>query len=994
MKEKKLEQCIEELKKPSQNRDQRIIIDYIKTLEAFMNLIHEQIVDNVDIIKKISKIITYKKNNSNDLIIQYGDKGDDFYIILKGKIGILVPKYFEYYMDEEDFIIHLIKLRKYNQNELIIQCLRQNSLIFSIPTEKFEDLLNDINKKKLFSTNKSILKETKELYKYLKSEEYKNYCTKIINISPEDYISLLEVEETVKQNTERLKYLHKLNIPVDKKDEDKKLAKIPNYELVSKFETGDTFGELALENLSKKRMATIITLSECDFAIINKLEYNELIKESVFKSKNRFFNLIYTYKLFDGIPHASFDRKYYSYFRHLKMKQNSILFKERDIVDEIYFILNGEFEIYVDKNIREVNEIILGLKYIADDLKKIMTKEVKNIIYYNSNKSENKAYLKYRNNLNSYFSQFENDIKLEEIAYIINNRDLVNKKKYFGTEFDKIISEKKRIKLGIYKCRQIIGLNDIINRYNESNYCFFNCKCSSFVGELYHIKYDRFLTIYNTEENVKLYTCELLYQNLYYLIGRFIAHKKFIYEFANKKEKEYMNMLFLEENNKNQNVNNSSIYTTSENNKATPKNVISIMTNVIKNKTLIKKKNKININFIKKEYKSITNETKNDSSKKNINLNILNHINMIKKNNDDSYHFESIEKKVKDNNDYYENNENNNSSNNNKSNLESYILSKNTNKIKFNFNNSKSQRNIKKINKFNKRNKLKETYQNKITSKTKCDEADFVNFEDHYKYPVLIINDKRVEINDNSQRNNKNITYKNLLKSVDSKNKKLIDLIKSKELKNIAMFGDYSEKIEMKHKYKHLFRKKKNMLISRNTLNINRNNIQFARSYNNTKINLNSTLYNYNNSSKFLAYNLSDLNGKNQKEIKLKINESKNFLVNWNNNNIILRNRFNLDNNIFYKSDKNINSLSYKKTYFDIKDNNNKVQNNRNFYATSNFNKKTFFKKKLFNNFRNKLTKNDNNIQEKSLHTLRDKNGKFAYYTPWIFTNSFDKSKK
>ena len=184
------------------------------------------------------------------------------------------------------------------------------------------------------------------------------------------------------------------------------------------------------------------------------------------------------------------------------------------------------------------------------------------------------------------------------------------------------------------------------------------------------------------------------------------------------------------------------------------------------------------------------------------------------------------------------------------------------------------------------------------------------------------------------------------------------------------------------------------MLISRNTLNINRNNIQFARSYNNTKINLNSTLYNYNNSSKFLAYNLSDLNGKNQKEIKLKINESKNFLVNWNNNNIILRNRFNLDNNIFYKSDKNINSLSYKKTYFDIKDNNNKVQNNRNFYATSNFNKKTFFKKKLFNNFRNKLTKNDNNIQEKSLHTLRDKNGKFAYYTPWIFTNSFDKSKK
>ena len=988
MKEKKLEQCIEELKKPSQNRDQGIIIDYIKTLETFMNLIHEQVEDNVEVIKKISKIITYKKNNINDLIIQYGDKGNDFYIILKGTIGILVPKYFEYYMNEEDFIIHLIKLRKYNQNELIIQCLRQNSLIFSIPTEKFEELLNDINKKKLFSTRKSILKETKELYKYLKSEEYNNYCTKTINISPEEYISLLEVNETVKQNTERLMHLHKLKIPMDKQDEDKKLAKIPNYELVSKFTTGDTFGELALENLSKKRMATIITLSECDFAIINKIEYNELIKESVYKSKNRFFNLIYTYKLFDDIPHASFDRKYYSYFRHLKLKKNSVLFKEGDIVDEIYFILNGEYEIYVDKNIQEVNDIIIGLKYIADDLKKIMTKEVKNIIYYNSNRSQNKVYLKYKNNLNSYFSQFEKDIKLEEIACIINNRDLVNKKKFFGTEFDKIISEKKRIKLGIYKCRQIIGLNDIINRYNGNNICFFNCKCSSFVGELYHIKYNRFLTIYNTEENVKLYTCELLYQNLYYLIGRFLAHKKFIYEFANKKESEYMNMIFLEENNNNQNINNSSFYTTSENNKATPKNAISIITNVIKNKALVNKKNKININFIKREYKSLTNETKNDSSKKSLNLNILSHLNMIR--NNESYHYESIDKKVKDNNDYYENNENNNSSNN-KSLLESYILSKNNNKIKYNFNNSKSQKNINKNNKFNSRNKFKESPQNKITSKTKCDEAEMVNFENHYKYPVLIINDKRVEINEDSQRNNKNATYKNLLKSVDSKNKKLIDLIKSKELKNIAMFGDYSEKIEMKNKYKHLFRKKKNMFISRNTMKINRNNIQFAGSYNDKKINFNSTLYNNNNSSKFLTYSLSDLNGKNQKEIKLKINESKNFLANWNNNNMY---RFNVHNNILYKSDKNINSLSYKKTYFDINDNNNKVPNNRNFYSTSKFNKKTFFKKKLFNNFRNKLTKNDNNIQEKSLPVLRDKIGKFTYYTPWIFTNSFDKSKK
>ena len=144
----------------------------------------------------------HQKNKKNDLIIQYGEKGDDFYIILKGTIGIFVPKYDEYYMDEEEFVLHLLKLRKFNQNELIIQCLRLNSLNFTLPTERFDDLLfylqNTKKKKDFFVYSKKVINKAKEVYRYINSDEYIINKKKIKNIHPENYISLFEVEENIK----------------------------------------------------------------------------------------------------------------------------------------------------------------------------------------------------------------------------------------------------------------------------------------------------------------------------------------------------------------------------------------------------------------------------------------------------------------------------------------------------------------------------------------------------------------------------------------------------------------------------------------------------------------------------------------------------------------------------------------------------------------------------------------------------------------------------
>ena len=952
MKEKKYNKCLKELKKPKESRNQEVIIDYIKTLEPLMNLIQERNEDSEDIIQKISKIMNLQSNRENDLIIQYGERGNNFYIILQGTIGIFVPKYLEYYMNEEEFILHLLKLRIYNQNELIIQCLRKNSLIFSIPNERFDDFLFDLKHKKIFIEKKRLISKAEEVYDYLNSEEYINNKNSIKNISPEGYISQFDVDDDIKKNTEEINNLYELKIEIE---DDKRLTKIPNYEMVSQFEAGYTFGELALENLNKKRMATIIALTDCDFAVIDKLEYNELIKESVTKSKNKFFDLIYSYKIFDYISYETFDKKYFNHFRYLKVKKNSYLFKEGDICDNLYFILSGEYELFVDKNIQEVNQMILKLINIIDNLKKIIIQENKSINKKTTKIEKHKENMKIRQNLNLFFSKFENEIKLEEVAYIIKNRDIINKKNYIGYNFNKVISEKREIKLGIYKSRQILGLSDIINRATD-NTSYFNCKCVSFWGELYHIEYNKFQTIYNTEENVKLHTSELIYQNLYYIIGRLLSHKKYIYEIANKKENEFLNLLFYFHND-----NNSKTADNNSKNKKdkvkTPRKENNILGNKLRTKFLMNHQKKINLRnfkFVQNDNPSyeinsnFINRVNSLSSIKNVNLNIFSHMNTIKMDNALSEKKENEKEKEKENNDNIDKNNNENNTISNRSKIESYILSKKNKNILSKTIYSKSHKNLKDNNKFISRNLLNKK---NLTIKTKSEENKMQKIEDEFKFPVLLINNKEVKINEKIRDNlNHKNNYKNLIKSIDSKNQKLIDIIKSKEYKNIALFGDYSETIEKKNKYKNQFRKKRNLLIVRNiikNMNTKNNNIHNYKNKRNFCLTSNNK---DNNKAKFLTYNFSDLDRENRKDIKIK------GIIKLIKFESLKENKLNIGSKMTYKNDDNIpKSLSPRYS--------NKFSSE--FFSSPPISSRKFFKKKLsthiYANIFNKKDINNNN---------------------------------
>ena len=523
-----LNECIKELKKKTKERNITLISNYLKTLESFMSLLQEQNERYEEILSKASGIMTYQQNKKNDLVNQYGEKGSDFFVILKGKVEVLVPKMKEYYMSAEEYISFLLKLKLNNQNQLINECLKQNEFTFSIPYENFEEFIYDLSKQKtkcgIFLDKKTLIEEAKIVQKFIKNKNKNNELNNPINIDPKKYISRIEINNEIKEINNKINQSQKKGID-ENLIENRKKVKIGNYEVLYTLETGETFGEI--NNGNSRRISTIIALEDCDFGIIDRKEYNDLIKDSITKSKNKFYNLIYSYKIFNCIKQGIFDQKYYSYFKYCRLNKNSLLLKDGNKCNEVYFISSGEYKIFIEANLYEIDGKISILR---DSLFKIKNDS------FNPNKHC------FRRNSHNW-----NDDKYREIDSNISEIDKENEINYYkrfqNKYFNKMMTIKNKIPLGIYKSRQIIGLCDLVNRgikteNNEINCCIINCECISCSSELYCINYDLFLKICEKEENVLNYTNELLIQNIYCMIERLLEHRKYIYENINKKNNE------------------------------------------------------------------------------------------------------------------------------------------------------------------------------------------------------------------------------------------------------------------------------------------------------------------------------------------------------------------------------------------------------------------------------------------------------------------------
>jgi hypothetical protein len=327
-------------------------------------------------------------------------------------------------MTEEEYILHLLKLKKNNENECIRQTIIHNQLIYPIE-DNFDSLFKGLIQRKttggVYLENENILKRADEVYCYLKMKNYKD----IKKISPNDYIRINRIDNSI---------IEKSGLNYDEKGNKRNRVLIMGYQLVNYFETGQTFGEVALNSPNAKRTATIISSEKCYLAVIQSKDYDELLKDAVETSKKIFFNLIYSYKIFNTISKYVFTKRYYQFFIYKKCEKDAYLIEENKKCENVYFIFNGEFEITLTGNLVDVNNLIIFYKKL---IKKI------------------------RKNINDKFLDYKEEEK--------ENDDLILNKNFKTIEENKILLEKKKIKLDIFDTRQIIGLRNI---YDLSNLNF------------------------------------------------------------------------------------------------------------------------------------------------------------------------------------------------------------------------------------------------------------------------------------------------------------------------------------------------------------------------------------------------------------------------------------------------------------------------------------------------------------------------------------------
>ena len=528
--------CVKELKLPlieNEERNIEPIYNYIKSLKIFLYLIKNQTsFESEYILKEFSKIVKLKKVSKNEVIFQQGDIGEKFYIVLNGHFKKLVLRHYEYYMSEEEYILFLLQLRMNNQTEIIRQCNHYNSIIYSIPYDNFDtfvlDLSNKATKEGKYLDSENIIEKSKEVNSKI-SKENKTIINEKIYLTPEKYIEMNKVSDSIIQNTILINNFNRgkhVDISEEEINEIKLMMKtkrkliIPCYEIFSDLKTGATFGEDGLEPEGKFRTSTIISIEdETYLGYINKNEYDLLIHESVDKRKKNIFNIILHFSLFRSISQAIFERKYLNYFRDKIFEINHCLFKEGDEVEHMYFINDGEYELSINKNIIEVNNMIMKYKKILKKITK--TNEINNI------------------NLN-----VADEIK--------QNSNLIVNKNFRSDIANKIIFEKKYIKLNILYAKDIIGLSDMyyLDKENEdqnlynSDYgndilsyrkkirkkCLLTCKCLTYNCHTYCLTNNVFNILCYNGGSLNELIKNLEIKKICSIIERLKKHKKFIFD--------------------------------------------------------------------------------------------------------------------------------------------------------------------------------------------------------------------------------------------------------------------------------------------------------------------------------------------------------------------------------------------------------------------------------------------------------------------------------
>lgn len=339
------------LSKVFRSKDELLIIKiYLSTIPRFLSLFKSKHTDQILI--SLAILLKSEKKPKNSMIMRYGEKGNLFYIVLKGNAVVLLPKENNIKLTALNYLKILITLKVFGEEEMFNRTLLANKLSFLIDNNSINEIMEQLEKKQ----TKKILENPTFQALILSQEEIKELIlwytivyqktnemnSNNLQISPEEYMKIIYpsfVHDEINQNLGEDVIIYSY-IPITVKHQ------------------GDIFGELALQNPNSKRTATIICMEECIFGILSRESYNNIIKDIQWKKRKKNVNFILSFQIFKGMNWNYFESKVFNFFKNESYEQGQVMTKQNDKSNKVYFIQEGVFELTSCLSIEEMQKII------------------------------------------------------------------------------------------------------------------------------------------------------------------------------------------------------------------------------------------------------------------------------------------------------------------------------------------------------------------------------------------------------------------------------------------------------------------------------------------------------------------------------------------------------------------------------------------------------------------------------------------------------------
>lgn len=270
------------LKKPNFRSDAELlsISKLIRNIKFFISISEGK--NYLTIVNEVAKCLRLEIFEPGENVVNYGEFGDKFYVVLYGKLSVYVPT-----------ISSRPGSRSSSRAEIRASILKRN--------EKQETQV------------KVQAKQDRQEIEYLKG-----LVAPGITVNRKDSMKL------------DINFLTRVGL-VDQMNE------------VSELKVGDSFGELAL--ISDKPRAASIEAKELSIvAVLSKAEFKKVLIQEAEKALKEKINFLENLPVFKGYSRGLVSRLSY-YFQEIKYKKGEIVYKARSEANKIYFVNNGEFKL-------------------------------------------------------------------------------------------------------------------------------------------------------------------------------------------------------------------------------------------------------------------------------------------------------------------------------------------------------------------------------------------------------------------------------------------------------------------------------------------------------------------------------------------------------------------------------------------------------------------------------------------------------------------------